>query len=194
MKSLFLAISLMLFATLANAENTCRMKIQGVDTWPWKVAQPWRDIQGIWKLNTDEGEIFFKFRISASMNRRKILLIDKIIDGNCAKPTATGVGYIDLQERNAIRAVISDEKVRYQLKLAVFDTMDLPSSLLSDIESCGQQVIGISVLEVIGRTNKTDSFPRYSGIGTEEADSENLMLKKVSNSLDSICKKPSGRP
>lgn len=188
MKSLFITICLILSATFAQANTDCSMKIQGVDTWPWKVAQPWKNIQGIWKLSTDDGDIYFKFRITGNMNKDKILLIDKIVDGNCAAPVARGVGYIATKEKNVIRTIISEGKVRYQLKLAVFDTEDLSSSLLTDVNSCGQQVIGISVLEVIGQGGKKYSV-QYSG--TDEP-AENMLLKKVSNSLDSICKKPTG--
>jgi len=189
MKSLLVSLTFLFFATVASAETSCNLKTQGIDNWPWKQAQPWKNIQGIWKMNTQDGEVFFKFRITATQTNRKILLIDKIIDGNCAKPEASGVGYIAIEERNTVRAVISDEKLRYQLKLALFDTEDLSSNLLSDVESCGDQVIGISVLQVIGR-NPGRSFEAPAEYSTS---AENLMLKKVSNSLDSICKKPTGR-
>lgn len=188
MKSLLLTLSFLLFAATASAQNSCGMRIQGIDTWPWKVAQPLKDIQGIWKMNTDEGDVFFKFRITANTSNRKIIAIDKIIDGNCAKPIASGVGYIAVKERNTVRALISDDKLQYQLKLAVFDTEDLSSSLFTDVESCGQQVIGISVLQVIGRNKgRIYEAPKPVDLSTEP---ENMMLKKVSNSLDSICKKP----
>ncbi|MBC7464824.1 MAG: hypothetical protein H7256_02430 [Bdellovibrio sp.] len=190
MKSLLLTLSFLVFAGAAHAENGCGMRTQGIDTWPWKQAQPLKDIQGIWKMKTDEGDVFFKFRISANMANRKILVIDKIIDGNCAKPVASGVGYIAVQEKNTVRALISDANLQYQLKLALFDTEDLSSSLFTDVESCGQQVIGISVLQVIGRTKAKDyEPPRNVELSAEP---ENMMLKKVSNSLDSICKKPTG--
>lgn len=190
MKSLLLTLTLLFSASFASANNDCSIKLQGIDGWPWAIAQPWKDIQGIWKLNTDKGDIYFKFRITVQMNKRKILLIDKIVDGNCAKPAASGVGYISIDERNSVRAVISDDKLRYQLKLALFDTQDLSSNLVDNIYSCGEKVIGISVLEVIGRAGKQIENPTKDDL---DSPPENMMLKKVSDSLDSICKKPTGR-
>ncbi|MFZ3229846.1 MAG: hypothetical protein WA160_06555 [Pseudobdellovibrio sp.] len=187
MKSLILSLSF-LFIASASSAYSCDIKIQGgIDTWPWAVAQPfpWNNIQGIWQLNTDLADTYFKIRIGISDSQRKVLIISKIVGGNCSKPVAKGVGFVSSNEKNVIHAVIADDQLRYQLKLAVFNPQDISSSLIYTDGRCNKNILAASA-QIIGHTGKM-AEPL-----TETMPTENMMLKKVSNSLDSICKKPLG--
>lgn len=189
MKAILINLSLLFFVSLANAQAAnCKISIQGggVDTWPWMVAQPfpWNNIQGIWKLSTDNSTTYFKMRVISSNSKRKVLNISKIEGGNCGSPIATGVGFVTTDERNVVRAIMTDKRLRYQLKLAMFDTKDLSESSLL---SCGDEVLAAS-MQVIGQKNKI-STP----IDVSTYEVENMVLKKISTSLDSICKKPTSR-
>lgn len=191
MKSMITILSF-LFLTLSSvaAEKDCDIKIQGgVDNWPWASAQPfpWGNIQGIWKLNTDSEDTYFKIRVGISDPKHKVLNITKIVDGDCANPVAKGVGFVDHDAKNVIHAVIVDDELRYQLTLAMFNTKDLSSEMLSSDTKCGSTKVLAASAQVIGRTGK------LAAPLTETMPTEKMLLKKISNSLDSICKKPIGR-
>ena len=187
MKSLLVNLSLLFFVSFSYGQASCDIKTQGgVDGWPWSAAQPfpWTTIQGIWKLNSDSSSIYFRMRVTNSNATRKLLKIEKISAGNCKTPIANGVGYINSDEKNVVRMIMSDKSLRYQLKLAIFDTKDLASAGSS---SCGQQVLAAS-MQVIGTTDN-NSIP----INIDQYEPQNMLLKKISSSLDSICKKPISR-
>ncbi len=156
----------------------------GVDTFPWSVAQPfpWSDIQGVWKLKEGLVPFYLKAKVIRTTSNRKILNLSIVSESNCTRPIAQGVGYIDLAERNVVRAMMNDGASRYQMKLASFDARDLEM----DAYTCGDNILAAS-LRLIG-TMKPDS--KSSLITSEHFEgSENIMLKKVSDDLGSICKK-----
>ena len=184
MKSLLVNLSLLFFVSFSYGQASCDIQTQGgVEGWPWSVAQPfpWTTIQGIWKLNSDASNTYFRMRVTNSNATRKLLKIEKITGGNCKIPIANGVGFINSDEKNVVRMIMSDKNLRYQLKLAMFDTKDLASA---GVGSCGQQVLAAS-MQVIGTTGNTGG-----PISIDQYEPQNMLLKKISSSLDSVCKKP----
>ncbi len=184
MKSLLLSLSLIFFAHAAHSQQACSIQtLGGVDTWPWQYAQPfpWDNIQGVWRLSTDTSGVYFKMKITGQTNKGKILSITKFSTENCSKALASGVGFVGSQEKNIIRGVISDRTLRYRLTLGLFDTKQLTENNVA----CGDQVLAAS-MEVIGQRGQPTSIS-----GAPVANEVQLMvLKKVSKSFETICKRP----
>ncbi|MBC7420435.1 MAG: hypothetical protein H7328_06865 [Bdellovibrio sp.] len=160
----------------------CNYKPQGVDYFPWSVANPfpWSDIQGVWKLSSDSS-MYLKARVISSTKNRKILNVSLVSVDRCAKPIASGTGYIDSLEKNVVRAVLSDGIYRYQIKLGMFDARDLKI----DANVCGPNILAATV-KILGTTPKAENIYR----STREAQTQNMVLKKVSDDLNAVCKKP----
>ena len=186
MKSLLIGLSFLLFVSVSQAQQTCNIQTQGgVDTWPWQYAEPfpWDNIQGVWKLNTDSSDVYFKMKVTGQNKKGKILNITKFSTKNCLKPLASGVGFVGSQEKNIVRGVISDKALRYQITLGLFETKQLSD----DVIACGDQVLAAS-MEVIGQRGAYNS-----PIDPASYQIELMVLKKESRSFESICKRPVGR-
>ena len=172
-------------STPASAPSQCSIKIQGgVDGFPWSIARPfpWTDIQGIWKLKDGVVPYYLKAKIIRTTTNRKTLKLMIVSDGDCSRPVATGVGFIDFSEKNVVRAIISDGMSKYQMKLALFNIKDLAENA----QGCDEDVMAAS-LQVLGTLPEFRSNDLVAG--GEEGNAENIMLKKVSKDLSSICKK-----
>lgn len=162
----------------------CNVRIQGgVDGFPWSSARPfpWADIQGVWKLKDGVVPYFLKAKVTRTTTNRKILNLMIVSDGDCSRSVAQGVGYIDSSERNVIRAIINDGTSKYQMKIALFDIKDLAE----DASGCDEGIMAAS-LQVLGSLPQSRSNTLVSA---EEGSAENILLKKISNDLGSICKK-----
>ena len=184
MKSLLLSLSLIFFAHAAHSQQACSIQtLGGVDTWPWQYAQPfpWDNIQGVWKLSTDSSGVYFKMKITGQTKKGKILSITKFSTENCSESLASGVGFVGSQEKNIVRAVLSDSSFRYRLTLGLFDTRQLTAK---DV-SCGDQVLAAS-MEVIGQRGLLTSI---SGAPVDN-EVQLMVLKKISKSFETICKRP----
>ena len=167
----------------------CNVRIQGgVDGFPWSSAKPfpWTDIQGVWKLKDGVVPYFLKAKVIRTTTNRKILNLMIVSDGDCSRPVAQGVGYIDSSERNVVRAIINDGTSKYQMKIALFDIKDLAE----DASGCDEGIMAAS-LQVLGSLPQTRSNTLVSA--DEEGSAENILLKKVSKDLTSICKKLGSR-
>ena len=185
MKTILIHLLLLFFVSFSYGQASCNIEIQGgVDNWPWSVVQPfpWDSIQGVWKLNSDANSTFFRMRVIATNSKRKILTIEKISDGNCAKPEARGIGFINADEKTVVRMIVSDQNLRYQLTLAMFYSRDLARTVPFSL-SCDDSVLAAS-MQVIGR-KANPSVP----IDINQFEPVNMVLKKVPGSIDSICKK-----
>ena len=172
------------FANEAVCSNPARIS-SGVDSWPWSLAKPfpWDNIQGYWKLSNTEHMTFLKARILSSTSQRKILSLSFYGDSICsAKAYAKGTGFIDTAEKNVVTALISDGTYRYQVKLGMFDTQDLPGNL----DMCGPNIMAAS-MQIIEKTksSEVDNEP----LDSSATQVHNVMLKKVSEDPISICKK-----
>ncbi len=179
-----LALGLTAQANIKDLELSCGYNLQGgVDVFPWSVANPfpWSDIQGVWRLSSDSA-VYLRARVINSTKNRKILNVSLINEGECSKPVAEGTGYIDSLEKNVVRAVLTDGIYRYQIKLGMFDAVDLKV----DANLCGPSILAATV-KIIGKTPKTDSFHHR----VRESQTHNIMLKKVSDDLNAVCKKKS---
>lgn len=169
-----------------TAWQECNAKINkggGVDGFPWSIAKPfpWSDIQGVWKLRDGANPYYLKAKVIRTTSNRKILSLSVISEGNCAKPIAQGLGYVDFSERNVVRAIMNDGVSKYQMKLASFDVRDLEI----DSYRCGDNVV-VASIQAIGsiRNNRVG----LRGITTERS-SENVMLKKTTDDITTVCRK-----
>lgn len=183
----------MLFCFVANAETNllnpeCGAKIQGgVDVFPWSNARPfpWNNIQGIWKISDGE-TTYLKARVINTTNNRKLLNVSLIDSANCSKPVARGTGYVDFAEKNVFRAILSDDLYRYQVRIAEFDAkyLQIDANMCGDtVMAASTQIIGLSGRKPKGRGQTVDA------LAPEEAETQNAMMKKISDDLNAICKK-----
>jgi len=146
----------------------------GVDILPWMVAKPfpWDDISGFWKLGDDNGS-YVRAKVQSSTSNRKILTLQVYADGLCSRPYARGTGYIDITEKNVVRAILVDSQYRYQMKLGLFN----PRDLSMDVNSCSSNVLAVS-MQVVGRAaNYRDSS--IKPIDASMMETHNMLLKKV---------------
>jgi hypothetical protein len=192
MMSKILTVLIIVFGLTARSEispslGECSSRIQGgVDVFPWSAARPfpWNNIQGVWQLKEGLTPTYLKARVTRTTSNRKIIDLTIISNGNCAKPVARGVGFIDVSEKNVVRAIMNDGVSKYQMKIALFDIKDL----VSDTNGCDESIMAAS-LQVFGSLPPSPGViypPEYSTESTQ-----NIMLKKVSDDLISICKKTS---
>ncbi len=188
MKSIIINVCLLLFVSFSYGQASCDIKIQGgVDNWPWNVVAqpfPWTTIQGIWKLSSDSSNVYFRIRVTNTNSARKFFKIEKIVGGHCIDPLATGVGYINADEKNVVRIIMSDKSLRYQLKLAMFETKDLANAIGAPLCDDHKHVLAAS-MQVIGQIGHSQSV-----VNDRKNQIENMILTKVSDTLDSICKRP----
>lgn len=154
----------------------------GVDGWPWSVARPfpWDNIEGYWKLSGD-GTSYIKAHVLSSSSTRKILSLIAYGDGLCSKPYARGTGYVDVSEKNVVRALVSDGSYKYQLKLGLFNSMDVFSDSIGG--SCGKNIMAIS-MQIIA----TDTGEPVQSVDSDMTEAHNMMLKKVTVNPNTMCK------
>ncbi len=176
------------FATMAQPSITSGMMcddahISGGDAWPWSIAKPfpWDNIQGYWKLGADNYS-YLSAKVLSTTNSRKILSLSVLDDGVCAKPYAKGTGYVDVTEKNVVRALVSDGVFKYQVKLGMFDSRDLIGQ-----NSCSTDIMALSI-QVIARVRKT--FDPVAGpLDPSVTEMRNMVLKKVTINVDEACKR-----
>lgn len=195
MKTIFTLITVMLLSFSLHAQveigaiadgraGSCNgQPMGGVDILPWSFAQPfpWDNIQGFWKLGDDESS-FLKATVLSSTNRRKILSLSVYGDGVCSKAYARGTGYIDVAEKNVVRALVADGTYKYQLKLGMFDSRDL-----TGVNSCSENIMAAS-MQVVGRARKADNTKQMP-LDPSVTETHNMLLKKVTIDLGEACKK-----
>ena len=173
------------FTTMANAQSglLCdSARISGGDAWPWSIAKPfpWDNIQGYWKLG-DDNYSYLSAKVLSTTNSRKILSLSVLDDGVCSKPYAKGTGYVDVTEKNVVRALVTDGLYKYQLKLALFDSRDLVGQ-----NSCSANIMALSI-QVIARVRKTNE-PISLPLDPSITEMRNMVLKKVAINADNACK------
>lgn len=188
--SLFVLSLNALAMTGSSHELECSVKTQGVDYFPWGSASPfpWGKIQGVWMVQTEDSKkpIYLKARVSITLSNIKLLNLTIVQEGNCAQPIAEGTGYVNYKEPNVIRAMVNDGNFKYQMRLAQFES----KYLSMNSELCGESIMAASI-KILGH-----SSPRFTEkenevrLGDDGDAIQNVMLKKVSNNLNSICKKP----
>lgn len=154
----------------------------GVDVWPWSFAKPfpWDNIQGFWQLG-DSDSTFLKARVLSTTNNRKILSVAIYGEGICSKPYAKGTGYVDIAEKNVVRAILSDGVYKYQLKIGMFDPRDV-----AGVSMCGQNIMAAS-MQVIDRA-RNSANSKVAPLDPDVTETHNMMLKKSSLDPVSSCK------
>lgn len=177
MRNLLVVVSLF-FSLCANAQNSCgATTFGGPDVFPWKIAQPfpWTTIQGLWKV---QGNADFILKIRVIRQTARIKQLEAEIysrEESCTEPKLKGVGLITAFEKNVVR-INADNKL---IKLAIFDSLDLEMNPVA----CGQRVMAISMIDL--------GVDIDSPLASSEAqyESTNMVLKKITSSLDLYCKK-----
>ncbi len=164
-------------------ECSAKIKGGGADGFPWSIARPfpWSDIQGVWKLRDGLTPIYLKAKVVRTTSNRKILSLSVISEGNCAKPIAQGLGYVDFSERNVVRAIMNDGIAKYQIKIASFDVRDLEM----DAYTCGEENVVAASIQPIGLVRSNSTL----GLLSTEGITENVVLKKTTEGITTICRK-----
>ena len=182
----FITIFNFVSVSLADSNNTstCDSIIQtGGDAWPWSVAQPfpWDNVAGYWQLGNDQSS-FLSVRAMSSTKNRRILSLSVLSNGLCSKPSAKGTGYIDITDKNVVRALILDGVYKYQLKLGMFDSRDV---FLND---CASNIMALSI-QVIARAKKANVPSAAVPLDPSVTETRNLVLKKLPAGVADACKK-----
>ncbi len=162
----------------ASAPSSCGPTIQGgFDNFPWKQAQPfpWTTIQGLWKVQGN-ADFILKIRVIRQTTRIKQLEAEIYSrEESCTEPRLKGVGLITAFEKNVVRINVDNKLI----KLAIFDSLDLEMNPTF----CGERVMAISMIDL--------GFDLDSPFVSPESQYEttNMVLKKITSSLDLYCKK-----
>jgi len=98
----------------------------------------------------------------------------------CSKPYAKGGGFINVEEKNVVIALVAVNTIKYQLKMAMFD-----SRHVGGLSGCGQHIMGLS-MRAVGRVKKSkiQSPEPMDPVPTE---TYNVVLKKVPHGLAEAC-------
>ena len=177
MKRLLIAITLL--ASLAgHAQNQCGMTPQGIDTFPWSLAQPfpWDSIQGLWQI-TGQSDVVLQMVVTREDQKKKNLNVVVLSRTQCSQnPLMKGVGIVTAAEKNVVRINLVDQNgVTKLMKLAFFDSRDL--QINSDV--CGGSVLAASLID-LGSESESEIYSPSKA---------NVMLKKMSASLSFHCRK-----
>lgn len=92
--------------------------------WPWSLATdfPWRDIQGMWKVERDGFVSYFALKVVNVKASGERQLVVRQIDGYSCKVIATGVGF---ERRQTVKAQMTDEDgAAYRVSLTAFKAED----------------------------------------------------------------------
>lgn len=184
MKRLAVILLVMVSALFTQAATSqgmqCGPTVQGgVDVFPWSLAQPfpWSSIQGLWKVS-DEPNVVLKFKVTRVSQSSKHLMVEVYDRYNCTGPEFKGVGIINASEKNVVRINLTDTSGNSKLmKLAMFES----EALQLDKELCGSSVLAASLIDF-----EIDISSFSAPSPTEPS---NMMLKKITNSLDFKCNK-----
>ncbi len=159
---------------------TCGPTVQGgFDNFPWGLGKaqpfPWTKIQGLWKVDGDL-DLVLKLKVirqTENLKQLDVQIFSKV--HSCNNPIMHGVGIITSLEQNVVRIIIDNKLI----KLAVFNSSDLEINA----EVCGEQVLAASMFEL-----SSDSGTVLDS-ETPPTQVTNMLLKKISTSLDLVCKK-----
>lgn len=187
MKTLFkfavvIAVAVSAFSSTGHAQCNTNVLKGGVDILPWSVVQPfpWDNIGGFWQLG-GSNSVFLKARVLSSTNRRKILQLTVHVDGLCSRATARGTGYVDVSEKNVVRALISDASNKYQVKLGLFDGRDIANMA----NGCLGQPVMAASMQLLESKDTSGASMILDAARTE---TQNLLLKKVTVDTAEFCK------
>ncbi len=182
MKNMIFVLSL-IFGLNVFAMNslTCGSTIQGgPDVFPWSTGKaqpfPWSKIQGLWVVE-GQSDLIFKLKVIRQTARLKQLEVEIYSNSeSCSEPQMKGVGIITALEKNVIRINANNKLIR----LAVFNPLDL--ELNADL--CREPILAATVIDL--------GFEYETPYNVAEANfqTSNMVLKKITPSLNLYCKKP----
>jgi len=177
-----LIVFTLLFSGIAYSQNQCGLStLGGIDTFPWSVAEPfpWNRIQGLWKVSNDSNTII-KFRVNRTDSQSKKLSIEVYLrNQDCLRPAMTGLGIINSSEKNIVRATLKDHEGHTNLlKLAWFNSEILQLSG----NNCDPNVLLASLVNLSDESS-------FANTEFRENEAPQMMLKKITGSLDFYCKK-----
>lgn len=174
----FLIITSLLFSLNLSAQNSCEPNIQGgPDVFPWNQAQPfpWAKIEGLWKVSGNP-DLIFKLRVIRQTTRLKQLEIELFSKSkSCETPQMNGIGLITAYEKNVVRFNVDNKLI----KLAVIKS----EFIFTDVGQCGNEVMALSMIDL------NSNFDSKFGESDIQYDADNMLLKKISSSLDLNCKR-----
>jgi len=183
MRQFFKMIIVLFLSFNLHAQNQCGLNVQGgVDIFPWGLAEPfpWNTIQGLWKV-TDDNDTIIKFRVTRFDSNSKKLNVEVYNRraGKCEKPQMTGIGIINDEEKNIVRISLKDLKGSIKLlTLAWFNSENLKLTG----QNCDRSVLVAALLPLSEDVS-------YDDARSQEVDAPQMMLKKITGSLDFYCKK-----
>ncbi len=175
----FIVGFILALSAMAHGQAQCASTLGGPDVFPFNqgIAQPfpWSSIQGIW-TTVDDPNILIKFKVIRESQRTKHLNVEIYSKIDCKKPLFSGGGLTSRSEKNVIRVqLMGRDSVQKLMKLAVFD----PADLLMDKNLCSENVWAATIIDV--ESEETSSL--------EGAGQSNMMLKKITSSLDLYCRR-----
>ncbi len=176
----FIVGFILALSVLAQAQSQCNLDtLGGPDLFPFNqgIAQPfpWSSVQGIW-TTVDDPNILIKFKVVRESQKTKHLNVEIYNKIDCRKPIYSGGGLMSQSEKNVIRVqLMGRDYVQKLMKLAVFD----PEALLMDKNVCSKNVWAATIIDI--ESEETSSI--------EGAGQSNMMLKKITSSLDLYCRR-----
>lgn len=167
-------------SVMAQAQSQCASTLGGTDIFPFNqgIAQPfpWNSIQGIW-TTVDDPNILIKFKVTRESQRTKHLNVEIYTRADCKKPIYSGGGLMSRSEKNVIRVqLMGRDYVQKLMKLAVFDPVDL----FMDKNTCSQDIWAATIIDIESEESTTS---------IEGSGQSNMMLKKITSSLDLYCRR-----
>ena len=183
---LFFVVSMQTFA--ADAITCNKSILGGHDVFPWYTAEPfpWKSIQGVWRVH-DNPDMLFQFKVTNANKKNRRLVVQIFSRENCAEPLYKVPGVISETQKDVLHFQIDDKL----MKLAWFNT----ANLKINPDQCGEYVMAASM---IGSAESKNSVPAGGRVQVElppvdqeneNSNTENFLLKKLSNSLEIYCKR-----
>ena len=177
MKQLIVILMLFTGLNLFAQSSSCQPSVLGIgDVFPWSQPQPfpWNKIQGLWKVEGDNDTVI-KFRIirqTGSIKQLEVEFYER--SESCINPTMKGKGFVSSFEKDIVRMSAYGKL----FKFAMFTSEQLKMDSLV----CGSEVMVANILDLNTETidEQTNEY-KY--------ENTNLMLKKLTSSLDLYCKK-----
>ena len=176
----FIVGFILALSVFAQAQNQCGVEtLGGPDLFPFSQGKaqpfPWTAIQGIW-TTLDDPNILIKFKVTRESQKTRHLNVEIYSKIDCKTPLFTGVGLISRAEKNVIRAqLMGRDYVQKLMKLAVFD----PDALSMDKNVCSENVWAATIID----------FEPEEAYDIEGSSHSNMVLKKITTSLDLYCRR-----
>lgn len=122
--------------------------------WPWSLAAPfpWRDIQGMWKVEQDGFVSYFALKVVNVKPSGDRQLVVRQIDGYSCKVIATGVGF---ETKQSVKAQMTDDEGHtYRVSLTAFNAEDAAETPKKGrVQTTSVMVLSLGTLGAPSSTN-----------------------------------------